>query len=353
MGGRAAGISTDAGSRLRGADGVSVNHFQTLVLLLFLLGPVATVRAGIPMPTVPIPQRVALADAVVVGTVTGLEEQPVRAYPLLKVRGGHRVAFTMAQVRVDRVLLGSAGPGRVRVGVGPGPNMPTLAAGQEGCFFLHRHPEEPFCALSAGSDFIDSRRPEYGKAVALAGRCAGLLGNPDEGLRSRTADDRLLAAALLIFQFRTVRSVYTGAPRTEPIEAGLSRRILAVLHEGPLADEAAREPTGRLTLFLRLGLTEADGWVPPPTLPKVAAAAEKWLDENASTYRIRRYIPEDPVADEAESTPSPEGHSGDGSVLLGFGAAVRRHAWVWISAVLVCLLAAAFVLSRRRAKSAA
>src|SRR5262249_17815860 len=153
---------------------MSAASLRTLLLSVVLLGPAATARAGIPTPEPPIPQRVALADAVVVGTVAGLEEAPVQAFPVLKVRGGSRVPFRMARVRIDRVLPGPAGPEPVRVGVGPGQAMPALAEGQTGCFFLHRHPEEPFYVLPAGADFIDSRREEYGKVVDLAGRCAGL-----------------------------------------------------------------------------------------------------------------------------------------------------------------------------------
>src|SRR5262249_14201325 len=161
----------------------------------------------------------------------------------------------------------------------------------------------PFYVLLAGSDFIDSRREEFGKALALASQCTRLLGNTDEGLRSRDGEDRLLTAALLIFQFRTVQYAYVVVPRTKPIDAGLSRRILAVLGEGSFADKAAREPTGRLTLFLRLGLAEDDGWTTPRRLPDVAAAGEKWLAEHAATYRIRRYVPEESMPVRAEQGP--------------------------------------------------
>jgi tetratricopeptide (TPR) repeat protein len=321
---------------------MSAASFRTLLLSLVLLGPAATARALIPTPEPPIPQRVALADAVVVGRVVGIEEEAVQAFPLLKVRGGPRVSFRMARVRIDRVLLGRPGPGHVRVGVGPGPRMPVLREGQTGCFFLRRHPEGPFFVLPAGSDFIDSRREEFAKVLDLAGRCAGLLANPDEGLRSPDGEDRLLTAALLIFRFRTPRYAYSGAPRTEPVDAELSRRILAVLREGSFSDRAAREPTGRLTLFLRLGLTEDDGWTPPPRLSAAAAAAEKWLADHAATYRIRRYVPEEPMPVQAdEGPPPPENQTGGGGVVRGIESAVRRHPWLWLGGVLGCVLAVA------------
>lgn len=318
---------------------MSAAPVRTLLLAVILFGPTATARALIPNPEPPIPQRVALADTVVVGTVAEIEEAPVEASPLLNVRGGSRVSFKMARVRIDRVLLGQAGPGQVRIGIGPGQRMPVLTAGQTGCFFLHRHPEAPFFVLSAGSDFIDSRREEFGKVADLAGRCAGLLANPDQGLRSPESEDRLLTAAMLIFRFRTARYAYSGPPRTEPIDAELSRRILAVLAEGSFSDKAAWEPTGRLRLFLRLDLTEADGWTPPRRLPDVAAAAEKWLAGHAATYRIHRYIPEEQMPVKADQgPPSPERKTGDG----------KRRLWLWLGGALACvLLVAGYAIYRQ------
>jgi tetratricopeptide (TPR) repeat protein len=119
----------------------------------------------------------------------------------------------------------------------------------------------------------------------------------------------------------------------------LSRRILAVLAEGPLSDKAAREPTGRLTLFLRLGLTEEDGWAPPPNLQATAAAAEKWLGENAATYRIRRYVSEESMpSNEDQPPPSAEKKTWGGPVVHGIETAIRRRPWMCLSAVLVCVL---------------
>jgi tetratricopeptide (TPR) repeat protein len=316
---------------------------------LVLLGPAASARALIAVPEPPVPQRVALADAVVVGKVEAVEEAPVQAFPLLKVPDGPKVSFTVARLRVDRVLLGEAGAAPLRVGVGPGQRMPVLKEGQAGCFFLYRHPEEPFFVLPAGTDFSDSRRAEYGKAVDLAGRCGGLLADPDQGLRSPDSEDRLLTAALLIFRFRTARYAYAGAPRTEPIDADLSRRILAVLGEGSLSDKAAREPTGRLSLFLRLDLTEDDGWTQPGRPSDLAAAAEKWLADHAATYRIRRYVPEEPMPLKADQgPPSPENAARDGGILRGIEAAIRRRPWLWLGGVVGCVLAVAGYVVHRQ-----
>src|SRR5947209_2904024 len=58
---------------LRQESTMSARRFQTLVLSLLVLGPAPGARAGFPTPEPPIPQRVALADAVVVGRVAAVE----------------------------------------------------------------------------------------------------------------------------------------------------------------------------------------------------------------------------------------------------------------------------------------
>jgi hypothetical protein len=267
-----------------------------------LLEAVAPVAAGVQLPDTPLAERMALADCVIVGRVLSLEEEPALAYPLVKVPGAPKVAYRVAMVRVDTPILGLATQKEVRVGfihvptderpvaIPSSSTQAKLVAGQEGCFFLHKHPEESFYVAQKAWDVLDKDKvKEFGKVVAQAKRCARLKEDPDAGLRSKDAEDRLLAAALLIYRYRTVAWASGGPPRTEPIDAERSRLILTALAEGPLADKTAAVP--RLRLFYRLGLTAKDGWKPPRSLKEVPAAADAWLRENAVTYRIERYVP--------------------------------------------------------------
>jgi len=278
---------------------------------LVVLGTALDGRAGVPRTEPPLAQRVALADCVAVGKVTALEEQTVDAFPLLKVRGAKKVPYRIALVTIQSLIVGPKDLPEVRVGFllppEPGRVVPpgyrrmaqvNLTVNQEGCFFLRKHPEEPFYVAQASYDFLDkAKSKDFDQLATQVRRHARLLENPDAGLRSKEADDRLATAATLIFRYRSPVYVYTRSPKTEPIDAGQSRLILAALAESPWTEKDAESQTGRLRLFLRLGLTEADGWTQPASPKDTPAAALKWLRENGATYRIQRYIPENKTSD--------------------------------------------------------
>jgi hypothetical protein len=279
-----------------------------VILALFLLS-VAAVPAGavVPLTAPPLPERVALADLIALGKVTAVENEPVEAAPLVKIPGvTKKVTFRVALVSIQSSLSGADKVERLRVGFAPPaadgakPGRGTgrfalvrLAAGDEGCFFLRKHPDEPFYVAAASYDFLDKAKTKgFDKEIAEVRRCVRLLGDAKTGLESKQAEDRLLTAALLIYRYRTPRHVYRGKPKTEPVDAEQSKCILAALAEGDWSARETPAPGSPLSLFLRLGLSKADGWEPPPALAEVPAAARKWLREHAD-YRILRYVPPD------------------------------------------------------------
>jgi hypothetical protein len=267
-------------------------------LLAPLLAAATPAHAAIPIPEPPVPQRVALADCVVVGEVAEVKPEPVHAAPDVKVPGAPKVPYRMAVIRAETVVVGPRDLREVQVGfvAAPRPGGPRQAAfrwtrGQEACFFLRKHPDEPFFVVRAGWDVLPKKgAEEFARARALVQRCARLLDDPLAGLRAKGADERLLTAAMLIFRYRTAQFVYRGEPRTEPIDAEQSRLILSALAEGSWSVREVYGPMGRLRLFYRLGLTEKDGWR-PEAAKDVPGAARAWLRANAATYRIRRYAP--------------------------------------------------------------
>jgi hypothetical protein len=263
----------------------------------------------------PISQRVATADAVVVGKVTGFGDKTVSAPQFPGAQ--NKVEFQIAIVKVETGLVGAKGKKEIRVGFippmaappGGGPVRPggpiirpgirrpqvNLTLNQEACLFLTKHHSEDFYVLPAYFDIISKQgNPNFNKEVTEATRAAKLLADPRAGLEAENKDDRLLTAGMLIGKYRTPKPSAGGPPKTEPIDAEQSKKILHVLAD---ADWAARPAPGagafQMTpqnLFMRLNLTPKDGWTQPKDFREFPAAAKKWLEKNADTYRIQRFV---------------------------------------------------------------
>jgi hypothetical protein len=267
----------------------------------------STVWAVVPLTAPPIPKRVALADLVLVGKVTAVEDNLVDASPLMKIPGvSTKVSYRVAVVTLDAALLGGKkDQTKIRVGVfqpakKPGEDRPArspkvqFALDQEGCFFLRKHPDEAFYVVQEPRDFLDkAKTKDYDKELALANKCAQLLANPDAALEAKEGDDRLLAAGMLIFRCRTPLVVYTREPKTEAIGAALSKRILTVLAEADWTEKTLPSAMAPVSLFLYMGLTEKDGWHAPENVKALPDAARAWLRKNATEFRIQRYVAEE------------------------------------------------------------
>lgn len=278
-----------------------------LAIAAVLIAEIGPAHGIVPLAEPSLPQRTALADLVLVGKVTALEPDLVKAFPLLKIPRVGKIPYQIAVVSVQTSLLGMKTPGEIRVGYVVLPSVSQesqvkyrrlarlkLAEGQEGCFFLTKHPEEDFYVAQAAYDFLDkSKTKAYDKKLAEIKHCAELLQDPEAGLQAKDQADRLLTATMLIFRYRTARYVYAGKPTTAPIEANQSRRILAALAEADWKEEEAPLELSPFSLFTRLDLTPEDGWNPPASVPGQIAAAKKWLRENGSTYRIQKYVREE------------------------------------------------------------
>ncbi len=256
----------------------------------------------------PLADRVATAGYIITGKVKSVEEKTVSALPY--PGAPNKEEFTVVVVDVDEGLVGAKGVTRIRLGylappvVNPGGGIRpplrrrslTFSVGQEGAFFLQKHPEEDFFIVTNMFGYTDKKTPNYDKELENLHRCVKLLDSGAEGLKSKEAADRLLTAQLLLGRYRSQFGVADPAKqKTEPIAAEESKLILETLAN---ADWTAKdEATGASAqmAFFRLGLTEKDGWKPGPfkapnDLPD---AAKKWLKENAGTYRIQRFVAEE------------------------------------------------------------
>jgi hypothetical protein len=285
--------------------------FRSLLASTALLAVVTSASAMRIAPPA-LPQRVATADVVVIGKVVGFEDKTVEAarFPGDMEKGRYMVAV----VKIDEALLGGKGIKEVRVGFvppvvtppaqpGTGPMIRpirrdpqvTLFKDQEVCLFLTKHPEGGFYYAPAYYDVIQKKdNANFDKEAAEVRHCAGLLADPKAGLEAKDAQDRFLTAGMLVLRYRSVRPFTTpAAAQQEPIDAAQSKAIFKALAAADWT--TANQPIFRFTpqvVFSRLGLTEKDGWKPPQDFKQFPEEAKKWLEANADTYRIQRYVSE-------------------------------------------------------------
>jgi hypothetical protein len=254
-----------------------------------------------------IPERVALAQVVVVGKVGKVEDKNVST---TRFPGAtDKVEYQIVGFKVEDGLMGAKDAKEIRVGFVPpqgnpgglirpgrGPSV-VLTTDQECCLFLTKHHAEDFYVPMMYFDVIDKKSNTFDKDVEEAKRCCKLLADPDAGFKSKEAEDRFLTAAMLTIRYRTNR---TGSTKTEDVPAEQSKLILKTLADadwtppgqpgGPVV-----RPGFQLTpqaVFFRLGLTEKDGWKQPQDFNKLPDEAKKWLKENAETYKMQRFVAE-------------------------------------------------------------
>jgi hypothetical protein len=261
----------------------------------------------------PIPQRVALADAVVVGKVTAIEDKTVSVSQVPGAK--EKIEYHVAVIKVQDDLLGAKGLTHIKVGFiipkevpapppGPGGGIrlpirryPTvkLEVDQEVCIFLKKHHEGEFYVAQNYFDVIDKKSPTFEKEVELAKKCAKALADPKASLKSKDADERLTTAGMLVARYRGFRGPNA---KTEAINADESKLILTALAEADWTKPFSRDTISPLQVFGQLSVTEKDGWnwKPAPGVPVAPTAyqdaAKAWVKANAETYRIQRFTEE-------------------------------------------------------------
>lgn len=268
-----------------------------IAFALWLSVLTVSVHAKIAGPT-PVVQRVTTADMVVVGKVTGFADKTVSAprFP----GDTEKAEFQVALVKVQNGLLGTRGAKEIRVGFVPSPAgfirrypQVRLALDGEYCLFLEKHPEADFYVPPMYYSAIDKKSEGFEPAVDEAKKYARLLADPKAGLTSKKQEERTMTAGLLVLRYRQFRP---GASRQEPIDPEESKLILRALAGADWTPPREGAPGSYLmtpqSLFLQLGLTEADDWKQPADFNELPKAARKWLDDHADSYRIRRSAPD-------------------------------------------------------------
>ncbi len=236
------------------------------------------------------PQRLADADAVVVGRVVGLEPMDVKADSIVPGQGKINYRIAIVQVTdairgvkkdVQTIRVAFIAPGNPVPGVGGGingggaavvgggiqiqvlpavqPGQPApavqpvpqpaiqplppqiggrrpfiggiggiqLQVGQDGMFLLAKHKTENFFVATNFNTFVSrENNPNFDNEVKGAKAMVRVLDNPMAALKSNDREDRYMAAAVMIQKYR-MPSNPTGMPMKQvAIDAAESRLIL-------------------------------------------------------------------------------------------------------------------------------
>lgn len=262
----------------------------------------------------PIPMRVAAADLVVVGKVTGFGEKLIPAERFKGDTGEYQIAT----VKVEDTLLGK-GAKEVKVAFVPAATAPApggirissrlpginLMVGQEACLILVKHSTKDFYVINQYTDVLNKKdNPNFGAETEEIKKTGKLLANTKAGLTSKDADEKFMTAALLLTKYRTPRP-YTDKPKMTTVDPAESKLILEALAEADWAPKVVRPGMNFMNpqaMFYRLGATPADGWTQPKDFKDFPAEAKKWLKDNAGKFKLQKYTTEEPKAED----PSPK-----------------------------------------------
>jgi hypothetical protein len=279
-------------------------RFTFLILAAFfsvalIVSPSQALKRLMPAPA-SIPQRVALAETIVLGKVTRIEGQSIM---MSESPGSEKREFFVAFVHVQESLVGADGLTDLKVAFpaqpinrlefdgGSNDYLLQLETDQEVCLFLKPHHAGEFMVGATYYPALNKKDSSFEANWKLTQKCVKLMANPEQGLVAQDGENRFLTAAMLILRYRTPPIFSKGQPKQEAIHAKQSRLILQALAEAdwqkPMAELGYEIRPD--TLFGRLNLTAKDGWnqsVSPE-------AAKKWLKEHAEKYRIRKYVPLD------------------------------------------------------------
>lgn len=265
----------------------------------------------------PGPDRLTGADVVLLGRVVGFEPQDVEATPAKNIP--QKVIYRIAIVQVTEAIRGlKKGEKQIRVAFpapqvnAPGAGVPMiqplpvrrpgfrpgfggtmqLQMGQEGLFMIAKHHEGKFFLSPNYGQFVQRQNnANFDNEVKTVRKLATFLDNPKAALKAKDAEDRFLAATMLVSQYRTARAFPI---EQVPIDAEESKLILLALADG---NWNMNRPMGGMTpnpfqVFYQLGVTPQDGWKQPNARnqQEIADAMKTWLKENASKFRIKKMV---------------------------------------------------------------
>lgn len=276
---------------------------RLLVLTLIMAGFAAPagVAYALMIAPPPGPVRIVQSDLVFVGKVVEIEPAEMDAKPFPGSKD--TVKYKIAVVKINEIIRGVKELKSVRVGfippvapkagvpiIGGGRRGPLLEVGQEGLFMISMHSDGNFYQAPNFGYFVPTAQRDFDAEVKTARRVVTILANPKQTLESKDADDRLMAASILISQYRTQKPPFPN--NQEPIDAAESKLILNAIATASWKPGKFGDPNP-YQLFTQLGITAQDGWKAPQKIKSqddLREAVQAWIKSNGDGYRIKRFV---------------------------------------------------------------
>lgn len=278
-------------------------------------------------------QQAAQAEIIVVGKVTEIEKDPVEHSP---TKDGPKVSYKIAVLKIEESIFGATGLTQLRVGFmdGPGvggprplPAVPpggvqiqplpaiavlpnaTLAAGQEGCFFLSQLQGADFYVMAGFGGPLNKKDGNYAKTLEDVKKIAKAIEEPAKALKAKSVEDRYEAAQIILQRYNQYRGpgLKPGeAIKREPIPAEENKLIIDLMMELPWTPKFDKPRTGsepappsRSGLWYLINPVELGYKQPPfprpqPGQPRpdynkmLEESTTKFLTENKDKIKITR-----------------------------------------------------------------
>jgi len=269
-------------------------------------------------------QKVAQAEVVVTGKVSSLEKETVELpqFPGDK----NKVAFTIAVIKVESILSGAknvthlkvafitqaGGGGEQNLGlpikgrpIRPGGFGPIqLTEGQEGIFFLQKHPgSDSYYAIQQGFAPIAAKAEDYKEELVKVKGITDALADPMKALQAEKLDARLLAASAIVGRYR---SNPTGQQLVEKaIPAEETKLIMKTLFEADWTAADMPAPgfdyqTSPSYLASMIGLNPGVNGIPQIQIKpgesynaKMKEAIQAWHAKNGEKFEIKKFVTKD------------------------------------------------------------
>ncbi len=284
--------------------------------------PVLGLRIAVPA-NLQTSQKVAQSDVVVTGKVTTVEKETVE---LPQFAGDkNKAAFTVAVIKVETALSGvknvthlkvafmaqPGGGGEVPDEIIKGPGIRPLpirgfgpvqlTEGQEGIFFLQKHPgSDTYYAVQQGMTPVSAKAENYKDELVKVKGITDALADPLKALKAEKLDARLTAVAAIVGKYR--QPARSGQSVEVAIPAEETKLILKTLLEADwtVADMPApgfdyQSAPGNIASMI--GLYPGGNGVPQVVVKpgesynaKWKEVVKVWFEKSGEKYEIKKFV---------------------------------------------------------------